>query len=158
MDMLQIGDRVLVSSGRYESVYVFSHRLPRATDRFIAISTQSGMRIVVTPGHFVYVGDKLTRARDVRLGDMLPMEDATLSRVVRVETVMDTGLFNPHTMSGSIVVNGVKASVYTEGLRGDIAHAFLLPLRVAYAFFHVSVSSMEHGFPGNMVYPSAVRV
>ena len=63
--------------------------------------------------------------------------------------VRDTGLFNPHTMHGDIVVDGIVTSVYTtavapalvcrqgqqrqHGHRLKQAHAALWPVRMLYS-------------------------
>ena len=40
------------------------------------------------------------------------------------------GLYNPHTMTGDIVVDGVLTSTYTDAVAPSLAHALLWPVRM----------------------------
>ena len=42
------------------------------------------------------------------------------------------GLYNPHTMDGDIVVNGIKTSTYTAAIEPSLAHSLLWPVRMLY--------------------------
>jgi hypothetical protein len=42
------------------------------------------------------------------------------------------GLFNPNTLHGDVVVNGVLTSTYTDSLAPSLWHAALWPLRGIY--------------------------
>lgn len=52
-------------------------------------------------------------------------------RLVAVAAVRDVGLYNPHTASGVVVVDGVIVSCYTAAVRAAAAHALLAPVRAA---------------------------
>ena len=51
--------------------------------------------------------------------------------MVRIETERLEGLYNPHTVSGSIIVNGVAATAFTDVLPPSTAvyAAVMLPFR-----------------------------
>lgn len=57
------------------------------------------------------------------------------SRVVPLPTSLafssgkELGLYNPQTLDGRIVVNGIIASTYTTAVIPEAAHALLTPLR-----------------------------
>lgn len=58
--------------------------------------------------------------------------------VVKKEQVFDRGLYNPHTASGDIVVDGFLSSCYTTAIDnvGHVAHGLLTPIRaLAQSFF-----------------------
>ena len=52
--------------------------------------------------------------------------------VVAVASETATGLYNPHTLNGDIMVNGVKTSTYTAAVAPGLAHAALWPVRMLY--------------------------
>ena len=53
--------------------------------------------------------------------------------VVAVASETATGLYNPHTLNGDIMVNGVKTSTYTAAVAPGLAHAALWPVRMLYS-------------------------
>lgn len=117
----------------YSAVLGFSHRVHDVTyTRFVTIIANDGSSVTLTPGHFTYA-PTLKRAREVRPGDRLPDNNKNHGekRVVTevLYDVQDTGLFNPHTESGTIVVNGLVQSCYTESVEILKAHSLLVPFR-----------------------------
>ncbi len=52
--------------------------------------------------------------------------------VVAVSPEVATGLYNPQTLSGDIVVNGIRASTYTAAIAPSLAHVALWPVRMMY--------------------------
>lgn len=131
MSELQVGDEVLSTWGLFSPVYFFSHREVDAVNPFVEIFTEDKRMLRLTAGHYMYVNGALKLASAVRVGDVI---DAPVGRstVTKVETVLDTGLINPHTMHGDIVVNGVRTSTYTDALNPVLAHSLLAPLRALY--------------------------
>ena len=41
--------------------------------------------------------------------------------------------YNPHTLNGDIVVNGIKTSTYTAAVEPSLAHSLLWPVRMLYS-------------------------
>lgn len=127
MDELKVGDKVLVSTTEnvYSTVHTFTHSDARVSSEFIRLSFK-GTTLEVSPGHYVYVEKRgLIAARNINAGDMMSNR-----RVLKVEKTYATGLFNPHTLKGDIVVDGILASCYTEAVEVAEAHALLAPLRM----------------------------
>lgn len=157
----------------YQDVYFFGHRDSEAEAAFVRLELAGGAAFELTPDHFVHVLPPsagadgvsvqlaLSRARmayagDVRPGDAvlaLPSADSAggagaglrVSKVLRASTVSRRGLYNPYTMGGSIVVDGVLASAHSAWLVDDVFAAagashrlpaffqgLFAPLRVAY--------------------------
>lgn len=113
----------------YSPVLGFSHRVHNVIyNHFVAITASDGSSITLTPGHFTYA-PTLKPARVVRVGDVLPGLDGDRMIVDVVYDVKDKGLFNPHTETGTIVVNGLVQSCYTESVDVHKAHALLAPVR-----------------------------
>lgn len=136
MSELEIGHRVSVSTGGEVSpVVLFSHRDRTVTAVFSALHTSSGGTLTVTETHFVYIQREGKRiqvaARDVHIGDGLQREDGRWDAVVRIEDdVILTGLYNPHTAHGDIVVDGFIVSTYTSAVVSwAMGHALLAPVR-----------------------------
>ena len=133
MDKLQIGDRVLVAPGEYSEVYLFTHRLPEATAEVVKLTTLRGdKQLRLTPNHYVYVNGTLAAAHVVRPGDNVTLADGTQTTVASVAREMADGLFNPHTLHGDVVVDGIITSTYTQGIAPALAHAALWPVRALY--------------------------
>lgn len=137
MALLVVGDRVRVSATLFSPVFLFTHKLADGAHSFVRLSTASGSSLRMTPGHYVYANGRLTAAAAVRVGDRL--ERHGLRRGCDVVTAKDrvvgTGLYNPQTLHGDIVVDGVRASTYTTAVEPAIASALLSPLR---ALFHAT--------------------
>lgn len=155
---LRIGDRVAVagnassstswvssSTRSFSEVFAFSHADETAVARFVHIYT-AATSVRLSPGHYLYIYQRadahddncaadvrLVAADEVRVGDALVAADGTPLPVIRVGETRAFGLYNPHTVSGELVVAGVRVSCYTRAVPPSVAHALLSPLRVLYA-------------------------
>ncbi|KAK9844755.1 hypothetical protein WJX74_006431 [Apatococcus lobatus] len=135
---LNVGDEVLVAlPGRephYEAVFMFSHQDKHFVNPFRTLETDAGHTLMLTPGHYLWASGSdatdrfaLVRAADVRVGQWVWASSGTGSaavaptRVTRVSTASAQGLFNPHTASGSIMVDGVVAATFTETISASLA-------------------------------------
>lgn len=157
---LAVGDRVMVlkadGSAAFEDVYFFDHQVDGGSNEFVRLALTDGRALELSSGHFVPVGDSLaaarmTRARDVTAGaTVLVMaaggKAAEPVLVDAVSIVHRAGLFAPVTSSGTVVVDGVVASTYSDwaldplfdalGLSHKLhaaMHVVHAPLRLAYA-------------------------
>ena len=87
----------------------------------------------------------LKGGNEVRVGDVVWFEGAdgtaTASPVVEIANVVRTGLYNPLTLGGTILVDGVAASAHSDwfldGLvsadtQGKVYQAMFLPVRAIY--------------------------
>lgn len=168
MSELRIGDVVRVSATEFSPVIVFSHRNTVVTrSDFITLTTSVSMMndnaastsLTLSSGHLVYVQRKgIIPADWIQTGDFVQVvvlgnrlqpdqqPNQQWSKVQRVvHNVTKTGLFNPHTVNGDIVVNQIVTSCYTnaiknrDGLAKSLsAHGLLTPIR---ALFHVGMLS-----------------
>jgi len=127
---VRIGDEVSVGNGRFSRVFFWTHFDKHVQSQFVRLTTNSGNVLEASAGHFVYANGKMVPAARVEIGDQIPLSSGTLSKVVDITTVEKSGLFNPQTLSGDIVVNGIVASTYTQTVEPKIAHALLTPLRM----------------------------
>lgn len=135
LSYVRVGDRVLIGDGTFSKVIGFTHKDTDARAVFVRLHLSNNMSIEATAGHYVFSGpeSKLVAMRDVRIGDVMHTmtknglaEDAV---VQKISTVWNIGLFNAQTVSGDIVVNGVKASCYTDAIEPYMGHALLTIIR-----------------------------
>ena len=149
----------------FETVFMFSHYSAERTAH-VSLTTQSNFSLSLTAGHYLWVTKahqshpSIVRAGDVHVGDA-----AWISTTASAKTnafVTDTiaaiaieeknGLYNPHTPSGCIVVNGLAALTFTETIPSScLWHSIvtmpariifnLLPLHVAAHLNHVLLSA-----------------
>ncbi|KAJ8902199.1 hypothetical protein NDN08_006607 [Rhodosorus marinus] len=125
MDGLEAGDTVLGGHGEYSDVFGFSHRDSTEFGKFVRLQTSTNF-IELSPNHYLVVGDKLVAAKDVKVGDEISLANGDLTTVTAVHRVQLKGVYNPHTMSGDIVVNGVITSTYTQTVNPSLAKLLLL--------------------------------
>lgn len=146
---LRVGDQVAVSSPTsaaggpvaFEPVLSLSHADPKALASFLTLTLEgTSKNITLTPGHLVHVQKSggigqswanPVEASRIEPGDRLLVHEGDRlepRRVAAVERAVEReGLFNPHTQSGTIVVDGVLASCYTAGVDVRVADALLFP-------------------------------
>lgn len=86
----------------------------------------------------MYAGGCFVSAGAVAVWDDLVLADGPPSRVVRVDAVTSSGLYNPQTLDGDIVVGGSLASTYTTAVDPAVASAALAPLRELWVAVGVS--------------------
>lgn len=139
MGDLRLGDVVKVGqSGEFSEIYFFSHHHANQRASVISLETdKEGMPLQLSPGHLLKVNGKLQAARSVRVGDTLYMsavgsEESSSAVVTRISRRVASGLHNPHTLHGDIVVNGVLASTFTKAVHPAVARTLLLPVRAVY--------------------------
>lgn len=140
MSDLKIGDVVRTGNNTFSPIYMFSHRFPEAVTEFVELYTEDEKKpLILSPGHFLYVKKSINAkssqitASSVVIGDLLETGDGRVTPVVNIRRKPNTGLFNPHTLDGDIVVENIRTTVYTDAIRPELAHALLAPVRALYA-------------------------
>jgi hypothetical protein len=147
MDEILVGDRVHVGGGVYSTVFMFTHKRPDAVHQFVALQTASGKQLRLTPGHFLYVNGDLAAAGTVAAGDTVELANGDMDLVSSAAPATDVGLYNPQTLHGDVVVDGVRTSTYTQAVEPAVAHASLAGLRFLYRVAGVSTSLLDRGAP-----------
>lgn len=131
MDQLEHGHAIT----DHGPVFAFSHRDPTSVASYIRFTADNGKTLMVSPGHYVFSAGKLRVAGSIRTGDYLDGQGAQKMRVVSIErNVRARGMFNPHTASGQLIVDGFRVSCYTRAVHPYLAHKLLLPVRMLYQF------------------------
>lgn len=127
---LTIGDNVLVDKAHYSSVFAFTHATPRITSQFVKINTKN-RSLSLSQGHFMYINGRPMPADLVRVGDRVRDVEHGDAVVTSVGMVTKRGLYNPQTVQGDIVVDGLVVTTYTTALGNMMtAHALLAPVRL----------------------------
>jgi hypothetical protein len=154
MKDLQVGDRVLTASGRYEQVYAFGHFKKDVMSDFLEIETELG-KLDVTAEHLVFLSGQRdpVRADQVTVGTKLQGVEGAVT-VTQIKHVRKSGLYAPLTESGTLVADGVYASCYIWTIDAPIsqhmlAHATLTPFRklCGSALFAFCREYTENGMP-----------
>lgn len=89
---------------------------------------------------FLPINERLSTPSEAGVGDHVELGDGSLDKISLVAKVARRGPYNPQTLSGHIVVNGVKASTYTTAIQQIAAHSFLRPLGALYKIFGMDFS------------------
>ena len=131
MSDLKIGDKVLVvdaSTGAtsFSDVYFFGHRDSESVSNFYTVTTASGNSLQLTPDHYMYVAEtgcneSITSATTlspnlvkVGMGAWVHTpKGMKCSAIVDIRQSEEKGLYNPQTLTGSILVNDIYASSYS---------------------------------------------
>ncbi|KXZ44122.1 hypothetical protein GPECTOR_73g643 [Gonium pectorale] len=134
MSELAAGDRVLTvrsdGSTAFDDVYLFGHKRAEGMHEFLQLQTSVNASLTLSKGHFVPVArgacsaapavscSVTLPASNVRPGDVIfTAADGTAAApatVISVTTVVRPGLYNPFTLGGRIVVDGVLASAHSD--------------------------------------------
>lgn len=144
MAQINIGDRVRVGLSVFSEVFMFTHRVSIGENDFLRVETDSSS-VSLTKGHYLFVNGVLAAAKTVQVGDSVELASGATATVRAVKKVKGTGLYNPQTISGDIVVNGIRASTYTTTVDPVFAHRLLTPFRALYQAFGVATSAFERG-------------
>jgi hypothetical protein len=158
MPDVRLGDRVLVARTDgglgFEDVYLNTHKDHVSAAPYIELTLASGRPLSLSPRHFIPVAagpdsawaDHVAKGGDeIAAGDHVWSRSAAgrmeLDRVTAARTKVAVGAFNPLTMNGTIVVDGVVASAHSDWLLDGIVsadtqtkvyQAILALVRVAY--------------------------
>uniref|UniRef100_A0AC35EUB6 Uncharacterized protein n=1 Tax=Panagrolaimus sp. PS1159 TaxID=55785 RepID=A0AC35EUB6_9BILA len=134
LDNLKIDEWVLSAGGNvslgYSKVTSWIHRMPKVEAEFIKFTLEDGKHLKITNKHYIYRGNcssvnlsvevndatnDMVYAEDIKSTDCLFVQKDTQlieTRISKIETVKEKGIYAPLTDSGNIVVNGILASCY----------------------------------------------
>lgn len=143
MSELQIGDVVAVGDGQFSPVFMFTHKLNTLNTQFVQLETAVG-QITLTHGHYLYLSGALRAAGTAQVGDFVETEHG-VARIETVRVVNTRGLYNPQTLHGDILVDGVRASTFTTAVRPAFAQALMAPLRAAFTKLGFATVALDNG-------------
>lgn len=145
MDKLKLGDRVLGGDGQFTNVFMFTHKLQDIKKNFVTLSTLSGKTLSLTKGHYITVNGAFVAAEEVQVGSTVTLADGTIDSVERISSATLRGLYNPQTIRGDIVVDGILCSTYTTAIEPNLAHAILAPFRAMFSSYGMTSTAFESG-------------
>lgn len=145
IDQVNIGDRLHVGNGHYSPVFMFTHKISHVEATFVKLETEARRSVRLTPGHYLHVNGRLASAETVKPGDILILGHGQHTMVTNVSRLSSRGLYNPQTVHGNIVVDGILASTYTRAVQPTTAHALLAPLRALYDRLGLTTTCFDHG-------------
>jgi len=135
---IKLGDSVKYGNNKYSKIFAIGHKQYEDFNNYLKIKTtyhedNNLPPLLLSLNHYLYVnGDSLQLAKNVKLGDYLVNEKDELTLIISIENVYLRGINNPLTIDGSIIVNGIKTSCYTEELHPIIADKLVFPLKAVY--------------------------
>jgi hypothetical protein len=158
MAELRMGDKVLSvradGSTFFDEIYMFGHKDMTAEVPFVLLETDGGAALRLTQDHHLHVQRPHSAAWSVipasaaKVGDVVLVlrsgqTNTTVShRIVSKSTVMDRGLFNPYTLHGSIVVDGVLASCHSSFAVDGLFSLLGVPLPDGYQFVFAPIRAL----------------
>lgn len=140
MHELRVGEKVLAldSAGAliFDDIYFFGHAQPNTLAAFVRLDIGE-VSLELTGKHFIQVCTKVPchwddrqtiYAEEVQVGQQVWLIEDTKAEVCFVKSIQIVprlGLYNPYTLSGNIVVNGVVASAHSSWLLDAWAPSWL---------------------------------
>lgn len=119
MSGLEVGDRVLTESGKYEAIETFFHRDTTVRGDFVKVNG----RLALSTGHFAATDNGFVRADQLIEGVHRIFDaEGRLGPVTSTKRVVGTGIYAPVTESGTIVVDNVLCSCYSNIDSHEVAH------------------------------------
>lgn len=167
MKHLRVNDKVMVAEGGFEHVYSFGHRDEQVETTFLRFLPSN---LELSASHMVFVqGSGPVPASFVKIGDRF----VEGGMVEDIQSVKRRGLFTPFTPSGTIIVNGVRASTYISFQESDrlllgsvktpltyqwLDHSFQAIHRIAVCWLGFTDETVENGFSAWSELPFKVGV
>lgn len=145
MDELSVGDVVRTGATSFSKIFMFTHKDSSISGNFLTIETASGSALTVTKNHYVYSDGSLVASQNIALFSKLMLASGNEDEVVAISRAPGLGLYNPQTVDGDIVVDGVLASTYTTDVEPTLAHGLLAPFRAAYNIFGLYTTAFNTG-------------
>ena len=137
MHTLKVGQHVLDNGHKSSSVFMFSHRDPHVVASFVRVKYWNAHdnvtnTLTASHGHYVWTNLGLRTMIELEVGDSLLDAHGTLLGITAIAQVTSKGLYNPHTLSGTLVVDGILVSSYTRAIQPQTAHSTLSFVRALY--------------------------
>jgi len=150
---LCIGDRIRTKDG-HSTYYLTSHQDPLALTEMVSIVTESGHSVTATPDHYIplHQGGNKPMGKVIS-GDLILVQTDDRVEVSAVKTIsvsVEKGLYNPISLSGDMIVQGVVMSCWSDWfLEGFLSGAIIPSVYQAITFpirllYHVLPRSFIH--------------
>jgi len=123
MEDLRVGDHIMTADGSgkmtYSQIYMFAHADRNTISEYVNVQTEAGV-MKLSPMHYIPTnGFNYKYARDLQVGEtvlqyMKQTGQFLSANVTKLAKSFESGVYNPHTLNGKIVVDGVVASCYSD--------------------------------------------
>lgn len=150
LSSLAPGDRIMALSGTghvvFSQVLLFLHRDQESRSTLLALETEDGHRLALTPHHLVFLSPRYKLyhseyqaqfASRAKKGDYVLVHTGEggvhPSRIISVSVEDSVGVYAPLTEDGTLFVDGVLASSYALIEDHGLAHWVFGPLRLLYS-------------------------
>jgi len=145
MRELRLGDKVMSvrpdGSTFFDEVYMFGHKDAATMAPYVRLETNVGSTLRLTVDHYVHVEQgpgtwSAIPASQTKVGDVVRVLQGhsalAAQRIVSKTIAMERGLFNPYTLGGSIVVDGVLASCHSSSALDGVFTWLGVPIEEGY--------------------------
>jgi intein/homing endonuclease len=106
----------VLSHEGFSEVYLLGHADNETLSDYVRITTDNATSIRLSAEHFILSNGRYVYAKDVKEGDRLAYGE----KVLFVHTEQAEGLWNPFTVAGTIVVDGILASCHSDWFLEDV--------------------------------------
>lgn len=152
IDQLQIGDYVAVKPNAFEPIAAFLHRDGNRNAPGFQFTTSNGTVLTLSDEHLLFLAPerKAILAKHVKTGHRLFLaknDDYVQESIIDVTRRDVEGLYSPLTPSGTILVNDVLVSCYSQIEDHELMHrvvSWLMPLTASLNFWDVKGSGSSH--------------
>lgn len=114
---LKRGSLVLDSSGQFKPIIFVSHHDDSVVAKFVEIVARDAngkfYKLTQTEHHYALVDNQRIYAKDVRIGDTMQVVSGH-AVVVQKQIKTYKGIYAPYTLSGTLYVDGVLTSCYSN--------------------------------------------
>uniref|UniRef100_A0A914PQM5 Uncharacterized protein n=1 Tax=Panagrolaimus davidi TaxID=227884 RepID=A0A914PQM5_9BILA len=171
MDELNINDWILSGSSEngeigYSKVMSWIHRKPNFMAEFIKFTLANGKYLKISNKHYIYKGNcendeiatspkkfQVVFAENVSIHDCLytlnSKNELIETRISSIEMVQEKGIYAPLTETGTIIVNNIFASCYSN-VDAKYLHyslpSFTEVVKNVFSFFHLGHMSSSSSF------------
>lgn len=145
MEDIRVGDMVKTLDEKNQLVDTpiisFLDRRTQHRGRYLAITTERNQKITLSENHIIFAkiygqADILSKlAKDVSIDDFLVDGEGRFAKVERIDVQVLDGAYVPLTASGTLLVDGILASCYTNAENHELAHTSFALARAMPSFF-----------------------
>ena len=148
MKDLAVGNEVLTYTPQgtkvLTQVLTFIHRDPDHVGRYCTVTTEDGVNIAMSESHLIFKMNTKTSSVEsihvsrIEIGDFIFVQapdghKLRAVKVVGVSVAFFKGAFAPVTKEGTMIVDGVLVSCYSDINDHALAHSLMAPLRFLYS-------------------------
>lgn len=124
-----------ISKWVYSKFFTYLHRDESIVGKYLSIKTSSNKSLTISSNHFIArVNRKLNNkiefifAKYLKVNDILISESTQEDTIIEIKNIFDKGAYAPLTESGTLSVNSIYVSCYSNTIVHEIAHFVMQPI------------------------------